>query len=463
MAAVNLVRLAKSALRVAIINNGSPPGRGIAYSTRQSEHLLNVAARNMSAFADQANHFVDWLGTRSEYAGVPEATLRELFVPRKIYGDYLQSLLLWHRQGLGNSNTRIDIVNGEAHDLLPGPEGVAVAITRQPTIEADKVVLATGNPPPANLPLTLDVDHPRFVSNPWKFDFSQADRRQDVIIVGAGLTMIDVFLTLSSLGWQGTIYAIARTGLLPQPHFSGIAYPDFPPADPSNLRLENLVRLIEEHCTHLRNRGENPAIVIDKLRPFTQRIWQNLSVEEKQYFLREYRTRWNVLRHRVAQSIHEQLAAAQKAKSLRVIKGRVRDMSDGGDRLKVTVETDDGQKMALEPGWVVNCTGPMESYRNSRSALYQNLFDRGLVQADEVDLGIRASADFAVVDGGGYTSEYLFAIGPMLKGSLWETTAVPELRIQALRVAQKMLALLEGGAAPGWFAEMWVDVVEYAI
>src|SRR4051812_15551950 len=102
MTAVNLARLAKAPLRVVVINHGTPMGRGVAYGTRQPEHLLNVAARNMSAFPDQPNHFLDWLGTRSEYADVPEAVLRERFVPRKIYGDYLQSLLFWHSKGAVN-------------------------------------------------------------------------------------------------------------------------------------------------------------------------------------------------------------------------------------------------------------------------------------------------------------------------------------------------------------------------
>ena len=138
-------------------------------------------------------------------------------------------------------------------------------------------------------------------------------------------------------------------------------------------------------------------------------------------------------------------------------------MSGSGDRIQVAVSSPKNERITLEAGWVINCTGPQESYKTSKSSLFQNLFDRGLVQADELDMGIKVKPNFSVIDGGGYTSEFLYALGPMLKGSLWETTAVPELRIQALRVAETILASLEGAASPDWFAEMWVDVVEYDI
>jgi uncharacterized NAD(P)/FAD-binding protein YdhS len=464
VAAVNLARLAKQPLRIHIINHGSPLGRGVAYGTKQSEHLLNVAARNMSAFPDLPNHFLDWLGTRAEFADVPEAALREQFVPRKIYGDYLQSLLFWYGKEAANPRARIEFVNGEALDIMPGPDRVLIVVERHPTIEADKVLLATGNPPPADLPFASGFTHPRLMSNPWQpIDYAKADTRENIVLVGAGLTMIDVFLTLSSLNWQGTIYAVSRTGLLPLSHFHGVAYADFPPPDPTTLGLAELANLMETHCQRLRERGENPAIIVDKLRPFTQRVWQNFSVEEKTRFLREYRTRWNVTRHRVAQSIHEQLTAAIKTGRLQIVPGNIRGMAGAGERITLTVEKKGGERTALEAGWVINCTGPLESYRNGGSHLYQNLFDRGLVQADDMDMGIKVGANFGVIDGGGYGSGYLFAIGPMLKGSLWETTAVPELRNQALRVAETMLTSLEGEASPGWFAEMWVDVVEYVI
>ena len=89
MAAVNLARLSNSPLHVLLINSRYPLGRGVAYGTNRSEHVLNVAARNMSAVPDHPDHFLDWLRTRVEYRDLPEPQLRETFVPRRVFGDYL--------------------------------------------------------------------------------------------------------------------------------------------------------------------------------------------------------------------------------------------------------------------------------------------------------------------------------------------------------------------------------------
>jgi uncharacterized NAD(P)/FAD-binding protein YdhS len=391
--------------------------------------------------------------------------LREQFLPRRVYGDYIQGLLYWHTKCAPQPHACIESIDARVLDLVPSAEHVAVVVEQRPTIAADKVILATGNPPPADVQEgSGEFNHPRYITNPWKpLAVAALNARDDVLLIGAGLTMIDAFLTLSSMNWQGKIYAVSRTGLLPLPHFHGIAYPDFPEGDPTTLGLDGLERQMREHCRRLRERGENPAIVVDRLRPYTQRVWQNLTIAEKTRFCREQRTQWNVIRHRIAQPIHEQLTAAQAAGKLQILQGQIRAMAGAGERIRLTIAGAKDGLTTLEAGLVINCTGPQESYRNSQSLLFQNLFDRGLVQADDMDMGIKAGADFGVIDGGGYKSESLFAIGPMLKGSLWETTAVPELRIQALRVAETILALLEGEAAPEWFAEMWVDVVEYAI
>ena len=61
MTAVNLARLSRHPLQLTLINERRPKGRGVAYGSRRIEHLLNVAARNMSAFPDLPDHFVQWL------------------------------------------------------------------------------------------------------------------------------------------------------------------------------------------------------------------------------------------------------------------------------------------------------------------------------------------------------------------------------------------------------------------
>ncbi|HEY1110894.1 MAG TPA: FAD/NAD(P)-binding protein, partial [Opitutaceae bacterium] len=115
IAAVNLGRLSQSPLRVTLINRGYPAGRGIAYSTRRPEHLLNVVARNMSAFPDHPNHFVEWLRTRTDYMTIADGELRETFVPRRVYGDYLRATALPYLKPIDpSSRVLIEAIEDEA-------------------------------------------------------------------------------------------------------------------------------------------------------------------------------------------------------------------------------------------------------------------------------------------------------------------------------------------------------------
>jgi len=463
MTAVNLARLGTRPLRVCVVNSGRPVGRGVAYGTRRPEHLLNVVARNMSAFPDHPNHFLDWLRTRSEYADLPDVVLREAFVPRRVYGDYLRAVALAYAAPVGDgSPVRLEFVEDTAVDVTDG----AVQLASGKAIEAARVVLATGNAPPAPLPdAGAPFEHPAYVADPWTdWEAHLAHPGRDAILLGTGLTMIDAFLTLAEAGWRGTVRAVSRNGLLPLSHFRGIEYPEFPPPEPERLGLAGLVEVVERHCGRLRQLGANPAICVDKLRPHTQRVWQGFTDAERRRFCAKYAARWNVTRHRVAEPIHARLMEAVSAGRLRIHKGRVVAMEGAGEAVRVTIEGDDGERTTLDGGLVVNCTGPRASFTAGASPLFERLLARGLVRADGLDMGIEVDADFAAVGRDGGRSGFLFALGPLLRGSLWETTAVPELRGQAMRVAQ--LVLRDVHPTPTLAAALTpttADVIEYCI
>jgi uncharacterized NAD(P)/FAD-binding protein YdhS len=462
--AVNLVRLTDAPLAVTVVNSASPLARGVAYGTRRPEHLLNVVARNMSALADQPDHFVDWLGTRSDFSHVPAAQLREQFIPRRVYGDYLQALFLWYRSAFADGKkVRIDAREGEVVDVVPTGDHVVVVTASGETLSADKVVLATGNPPPADL-TGGSVSHLGYFRNPWTYDWMDRvpDKDQKVVLLGTGLTMVDAFLTLSAVGWRGEIIAVSRNGLLPLSHFKAPDYPGFPGVDPSRLSLDELRELLESHCQRLRAQGLNPAILVDKLRPHTQKIWQHFTLEEKRRFLRLYQTPWGVFRHRIAEQIHREVTAAADSGRLQIRKGEVQAIVPAGDELEVVLGGP--AEGVVRAGVVINCTGPAQRLMD-HSALYESLLQRGLVCPDETGLGVRATENFALLDEDGVRSRWLLAVGVPLKGMLWESTAVPELRNQAFRVAEVILSDLHAvrAAAVRPLAATYADVMEYSI
>lgn len=436
LTAVNLVRLSRQGPpRITLINAHGPTGRGVAYGTRRMEHLLNVAARNMSAFPDLPDHLLGWLRTRSEYDLTPDHELRERFVPRIIYGDYLKSLAHHHL-------AEAEFVESEAVDV--DAEG-KIMLADGRDIKADRVVLATGNEAPADLPGSEGLrGHPAWAGNPWlPWHEKLPPDTGTIVLLGTGLTTVDAIITLRSLGWPGRIHAVSRHGWLPQAHFRGIEYADFPPAytDLAELGLEKLLALMELHCARLRELGANPAIIVDKMRPHTQRIWQKFTPKEKKTFAQKHSARWNVLRHRIAPEIHAQITSSQLTGQLQVHAANIERVVAAGECVQVQLS---GGKR-LEGDLVLNATGPQTRFTATKSVLLQNLLCRGLVTPDEMEMGIRIDEGHAVVTADGTRSERLLALGPLLRGTFWETIAVPELRGQAKRVAETILGL--GGSA----------------
>lgn len=428
MTAVNLARFGQPSAGITLINSQRPAGRGVAYGTRRMEHLLNVAARNMSAFPDLPDHFVNWLRTRCEYDLVPDHELRERFIPRMVYGDYLRSLMQHHLP-------EMRIIADEALDYEDGQ----LLLAGGSRLSAARVILATGNEAPAALPGAETLhEHPGWVGNPWlPWHEKLPPDTGCIILLGTGLTTVDAIITLRALGWLGRIHAVSRHGWLPNAHFRGIEYSDFPPpsVDLASLGLEKLLALTEEHCARLRERGANPAIIVDKMRPHTQRIWQSLTLEERLVFARRHAARWNVLRHRIAPEIHAQITSAQLTGQLQVHEAEITRVEQAGENIRVLL----GGGKWLDGDLVINATGPQTRFSATRSVLLRNLLRRGLISCDDMDMGLRIDADHTALDAEGRRSPSLLALGPLLRGTYWETIAVPELRSQARRVAETLL------------------------
>jgi uncharacterized NAD(P)/FAD-binding protein YdhS len=88
---------------------------------------------------------------------------------------------------------------------------------------------------------------------------------------------------------------------------------------------------------------------------------------------------------------------------------------------------------------VVNCTGPLTDLTRTTDPLLQALQRRGLAGPDPLRLGLASTPDGQVVGADGAVPG-LYAVGPPRKGTLWESTAIPEIRTQAAQVGRAVLA-----------------------
>jgi uncharacterized NAD(P)/FAD-binding protein YdhS len=184
--------------------------------------------------------------------------------------------------------------------------------------------------------------------------------------------------------------------------------------------------------------------VIDRLRPFTQDVWQALSPPDKARFLRHLRPWWDVHRHRMAGPVADRIAAAQASGQLRISAGRIQTLREQAGQVVVTYRRrGDATLDTLTAARLVNCSGPACDYDRIAHPLVRSLLANGLARPDPLRLGLDVTATCAVRNGQGAISRRLFAVGPISKPMFWEMTAVPDIRRQCEVVAEHIAGIVK--------------------
>jgi uncharacterized NAD(P)/FAD-binding protein YdhS len=468
MLAVQLLRHAPH-LSIAVVDKGSMAGRGLAYGTDYDCHLLNVPAAEMSAFPDEPDHFLRWANENHEFSVSPQS-----FLPRRLYGRYLETLLEERRTACGaNFEWICDEVlslrpdeNGFVIDRKAGP-GKDGHRKDGPALLAHNVVLAPGNFPPGNLGIAGLTSHSlcydRLAWSKTALNNLGGDENEDVLLIGSGLTGVDIAIALHARQFKGKIHLLSRHGLVPQSHGQCSPWPRFwNSRSPRTVR--GLLRLIRNQAASAAEQGSGWRAVIDSLRPLIQEIWQSLPLPERHRFLRHARAYWEVHRHRIAPEIAKSFTNMIASGQVQIHAGRViayseqacseRTCSEQEVRADVTFRERHTSKLkTLQVTRVINCSGPETNCRKIEGALLANLFEQGLVRQDALSLGLDADEHGALFEASGNASQRLFTLGPTRKGSLWETTAVPELRVQAADLAKHLLCTTLRQQAAAWQPE----------
>jgi uncharacterized NAD(P)/FAD-binding protein YdhS len=259
--------------------------------------------------------------------------------------------------------------------------------------------------------------------------------------------MVDVVVQLRSSGHRGKIHAVSRRGLLPQAHRkpnTHFAMPVPPEVLEAPRTAVGLLRGIRRAVKRISSEGHDWRDVISSLRPRTVELWTSLNMKERARFLRHVRPFWDTHRHRIPADVGEDIHRLRHAGVLVVHRARVAGSDGAGaNRLRVRLQPRDGSHISdLVVSWVINCTGPDSDVRRVDEPLWTRMLARGIVQADPLGLGVVTSPDGALLDQNGNPSDRLFLVGPLRKAQLWESTAVPELRVQAADLARKLLSEL---------------------
>lgn len=401
MVVAHLVRKAEAGTEIYVIDPLLNV-RGMAYATRYDQHLLNVRAHNMSAFADESGHFVAWLA-----ASHPDYTPQD-FVPRRIYGDYLESIWQRAQTDAAERKVHLKLVPSVAVAIARQDEQFAVSTERGDAIAVDRIVLATGNEvKTAQSPIA------HVLQKPWSDGalVAAAKEQGPILLIGTGLTAVDMVLALRAEGYAGEIIAYSRNGLLPRPHR------DYGPAEALDAKEIHNLQTLQHWARWLRHKTRTASdwrAVIDGLRPFTQSGWAKLRTRQQQIFFRRAASYWSVHRHRMAPQIARQL---QDDPHFRVMNRQQLRASN------------------IAPSLAINCTGSELVVAKSASALLRNLLGQRLIEPHANGVGIAVDANYRAW---GEAYPQLFSIGALMTGQLLESIAVPELRGQAQHIAEAL-------------------------
>jgi uncharacterized NAD(P)/FAD-binding protein YdhS len=442
------IHLARTAARrstrcdLVLIDPADLLGRGVAFGTPDPRHLLNVPASGMSALPEDPGHFVAWRAAQDP----DQPSLPWVFAPRRQFAWYLQAVLA---DSLAAAADQVTLRHERVRAVAARRSGAGVAVVTDEGRElaADAVVLATG------LPVAGDSWAPRslsssafFVPDPWApgaLDLIRRDRSGPpaVLLVGTGLTMVDVALSLTGPAERPdrVLHAVSRTVRLPRVHAAGPklpAIPDVSAWDPSLAELRTRVR------RHLKDvvlsTGDwRPAL--DGLRFQVPALWGRMSEADRIEFLREDAGAWNVLRHRMPRSSAQALHGLRATGRLQLHCGTASGttpLRHGGLRVSLSGGRQD------DVGWVVNCTGPQSDIRLLGDPLLDDLVHHrdgaALASVATAGMGLR-TVNGRLIDAAGTTQAPLWTLGALRRGELWESTAVPEIRSQALAVATAVL------------------------
>lgn len=427
--ASHLLRDAARQIRVTIIERTSAAGFGLAYSTVNPHHLLNVRAANMSAFPDQPDHFWNWM-VANGLCHTPDCNDAFCFVPRMIYGRYLADLLA-APPPRGEAGPKLQVIRGECVLLRRFGRGVEVQLADGTRHSGDYAVLATGNEAPAVSYGICDAD-------PWREPAQAGLAPSDpVLVLGSGLTMVDYVLTLLRAGHTGSVLVISRRGLLPQPHRRAKPWPIEESEIPMGAEVSAVMHWLRGEIEAASSQGRDWRDVIDGLRPFIQRIWQNWPLPAKHRFIRHARVWWDVHRHRTAPEADRRLRAAITSGQLRVVAAKIESVETGNAGVAVRYRRRGASHVeTAHVAKIAQCIGVAIDPRRSSNPVLKNLFERGLARADPTQLGIDVTPDCAVIDGRGGSTPRLLAIGPLTRGRFWEITAIPDIRVQCAKVAE---------------------------
>ncbi len=481
-AAVQLVRTAKVPLAITVIEANERLGRGLAYSATDADHRLNAPTYVHSMLPDDAWHFTRWVLDNKVLERDPQALWTDggMYIRRRDFGTYIEDTVHQHRHwpATGSSITHLCDRAEDMH--IEGNRGWVRTGGGQ-LLEADMVIVATGNPVP-RLQTPFDpalASHPNVIENPLDTARLQGIPPQArVLLVGSGLTALDVLSTLVRQGHQGGIVVTSRRGQRPKPQGpmpAALAQASSPAAlamlpggivlarimgpapaylteGSQPLSLRAMVKALRQKIRETQAAGATWYQAFDDLRDAVWQLWPQLPVPEQRRFLTKMRTWYDVHRFRSPPQNEDMVRAAEARGLIRFCAARLQSVSSAAsDQTLNVVMREQGQTQHTQESFdvVINCTGLDAAKGASANPFLLAAVNAGLIRRDGCGLGFEVDADCRAVDAKGTAHSVLRVVGPPTAGSFGDPIGAMFIGAQIHRMLPDVLRTLDAAAESG--------------
>ena len=434
--AIQLLRRADAQCAITLIEPRAELAEGVAYSTQDPVHRINVPAARMQLSQAEKGDFDRWYRQQSAFQHDSDALWQDdsVYPQRRQFAVYLRDKL---QRALHGSAASFRHIKDYADDYQSGQ-----VITRQGRVlPVDQLVLAISHPAPTIpsefQPLSTD---PRLIVDPWQSDqLSQIDPLASLAIIGTGLTMSDVVASLVRQGHRGKITAISRRGQLPRANLSGdYAEYSLPEAPYSPMTARHWLRFIRQQVRLAALQQLPWQVVLDDVRRQGQTIWQQLSVEEQRRFQRHLRPWWDVHRYRIAPQVSAVVEDYLASSQLKVYAARITAVQRISGQITLALALRHGGRTELAVDKVILTTGPAHQALISSQPLLQSLAKQRLIMADPLGLGIAVSAQSQAMTATGDINRTIFVVGPAARGRFGELMGLPQVAEHAEFIAAQL-------------------------
>ncbi|GLK75809.1 FAD-dependent oxidoreductase [Methylopila jiangsuensis] len=432
-----LARRAPDAFRIVVVEPRPRLGAGLAYSSVDAAHRINVPASRMSFVPSDPCHFDRWLKADGALKEDPEALTADgrAFPRRSVFGRYAaETIEPYVLSG------EIEHVQATAVDVSEDGGRYRVGLSTGGELTADGLIFAATHPRPSTPAALRPLDgDARLIQDAQRDDALGAvapDAR--VLIVGTGLTMADIVASLERRGHRGPILAVSRRGLTSRGHDGPAGdVGDF--SDRPERRASRLLLRIRRAVRAARAQGIPWQRVLDAVRTQVPVIWAALPSSERRRVVRRLRPFWDVHRFRVAPQVEAAIARRQASGAFRILKAEPVRAEADEDGLVVTLRLSPTRFETVAVDAIVLATGPAHRSLLETNGFAERLAELGLITLDDVGLGLATDGQSRAIGADGRSDHPLWIAGPLARAAFGELMGLPEVTRHGEFVARELI------------------------